>query len=302
MWLKRFMKRVKLFVKLALSFGLVAFVLYQIDTKKLFEIIKEIDIFYFFLAFLAYNISKIISALRLNYYFKEIGIELDFFTGLKLYYMGMFYNLFLPGGIGGDGYKIYILKKRKKSTYKELVTVTLLDRVSGLVALLFLGALFFIFSSFAKVTALKIAAIAVLILSYPAFFAIYLKFFKKYAKYLKETVFLGFLVQLFQLLSAYFLLLSLPQNPPVIDFLALFFISSIIAVLPITFGGVGAREATFLYGLRFLGYDPSLGVAFSFLFFFINLLSGLIGIIFINISKEISQARHPARQNIEEAV
>lgn len=57
-----------------------------------------------------FNISKIISSIRLNRYFKDINLSLSQTYNLKLYYLGMFYNLFLPGGIGGDGYKIYIIK------------------------------------------------------------------------------------------------------------------------------------------------------------------------------------------------
>jgi len=37
----------------------------------------------------------------------------------------MFYNLFLPGGIGGDGYKIYLLNKLSNKSIKSLTTVTI---------------------------------------------------------------------------------------------------------------------------------------------------------------------------------
>jgi glycosyltransferase 2 family protein len=33
---------------------------------------------------------------------------------IQLYLLGIYYNLFLPGGIGGDGYKIYLLKQKIK--------------------------------------------------------------------------------------------------------------------------------------------------------------------------------------------
>ena len=69
---------------------------------------------------------------------------------------------------------------------------------------------------------------------------------------------------------------------PIIDVLVLFLISSIVAVLPITIGGVGVRELTFLYGFNYLGMSANSGVAFSFLFFIITMLSSLIGVLFIH--------------------
>ncbi len=54
---------------------------------------------------------------------------------LRLYYTGMFYNLFLPGGVGGDVYKVMVLKKRELSILSA-TKATLLDRVTGLLVLL----------------------------------------------------------------------------------------------------------------------------------------------------------------------
>ena len=42
-------------------------------------------------------------------FFKQEGVFISEKESLKLYYKGMFYNIMLPGGIGGDGYKGYYL-------------------------------------------------------------------------------------------------------------------------------------------------------------------------------------------------
>jgi uncharacterized membrane protein YbhN (UPF0104 family) len=93
---------------------------------------------------------------------------------------------------------------------------------------------------------------------------------------------LGLAVQFLQLLSAVALIFALPQELPIIELLVLFLISSIVSVLPITIGGVGVRELTFLYGLKFIGWNPDIGIAFSFLFFSITLLASLIGVLFLH--------------------
>lgn len=273
-------KKIKTVIKIIISFLLLFFVLSKIDIKQLLNILKEVNLFWLFFAFLFFNISKITAAVRLNYYFKEIGINLSFKTNLILYYVGMFYNLFLPGGIGGDGYKAYLLKKHFDKKLSLLIAALLFDRISGLVALILLACLLFVFSDYA-IYPLNILSIVVGLLVFVGFY-FFCRKFNKFALYLNKNMALALGVQLLQLLSAFFIILSLPQNVNIIDFLVLFLISSVVSILPITIGGVGIRELTFLYGLKFIHHDPSVGVAFSFLFFFVTMISSLTGIFFIH--------------------
>jgi len=276
-------KRLKTLLKILVSLALLGYVLAQIDTKQLFTILRSSDLFDLFLAFVFYNLSKIVASVRLNYYFKDLGIKLSEKKALILYYVGMFYNLFLPGGIGGDGYKIYLLQKRHSTGYKDLIAATLLDRLSGLAALLFLASLLVAWSSFGRLwPPLLYLAILGAIVVYPIFLWLHKRLFSKFTTYITTTTLLGLATQLLQLASAYFIVRALPAQVPLIDFLALFLISSVVAVLPLTIGGVGAREFTFLYGLQLIGHDPALGVAFSFLFFLITLISSALGIFFIH--------------------
>ncbi len=63
-------------------------------------IIVDVDIYYLLPAFILFNLSKIVGSIRLNRYFRAVGIELSELEALRLYYIGMFYNLFLPQGLG----------------------------------------------------------------------------------------------------------------------------------------------------------------------------------------------------------
>jgi len=276
---------VKVALKLLFSLALLYFIIQQIDLKRVFVTLKSVNLFYFTLAFVLYNLSKIISAIRLNYYFKEIDIDLPLWQNLRLYYVGMFYNLFLPGGIGGDGYKAYILKKHYEKKIAPILKALLFDRISGLIALLFLAATLFLFSDYAVVP-LNFLAAFVAVTIYPLFYAISKKK-ELFMRYFKETNTLGFLVQFVQLLSALALILALKQNLPIIEFLVLFLISSVVSVLPVTIGGVGVRELTFLYGLQFIGLSPDSGVAFSFLFFSVTLLASALGVLFLHNAKNL---------------
>ncbi len=279
-------KKIKTALKIVISITLIYLVLRNIDTSKLFETIKQSNIWWLFVAFIFFNLSKIVSAIRLNWYFKDCGVNLSTKTNLILYYIGMFYNLFLPGGIGGDGYKIYLLKKRFNTKVSKLLQATVLDRLSGLIALLFLAALLFIFSKYATLyPILKWLAVAVAIAIYPIFIYLHKRLFKGFLTYLSQTTLYGLLVQILQLITAIFIILALKDSVPIVEFLFLFLFSSVVAVLPLTIGGVGAREFTFLYGLKLLNLEPTSGVAFSFIFFLITFISSAIGALFLH--KEI---------------
>jgi len=190
----------------------------------------------------------------------------------------MFYNLFLPGGVGGDGYKIYLLKKSHNIKVSTLITATLLDRLSGLIPLLFFAGLLFISSDFYhKYIWLDWIAIIGTTTIFPIFYLINLWFFKGYIEIFFQTTLVGSGVQLLQLISAFFIVYAIGYNSDMLIFLTLFLISSVMAVLPISIGGVGVRELTFLYGLTLLEIDADGGVAFSLLFFLISALSSLLG-------------------------
>ena len=137
---KRYKKLLLTLVKLAVSIGLILFVFSKIDTQSTFSILKSISPTNLILGFLLVLLSKIIASYRLLSYFRVIKIPIQAQTNLQLYFLGMFYNLFLPGGIGGDAYKAYILKKHNpQSSSKKTIAVLVLDRISGLFALFTIG-------------------------------------------------------------------------------------------------------------------------------------------------------------------
>lgn len=68
----------------------------------------------------------------------HVQVRLTFWVTLRLSLIGLFFNLFVPGGVGGDLIKMVYLKKEAGSRYPQAILTVLLDRVIGLVGLLFL--------------------------------------------------------------------------------------------------------------------------------------------------------------------
>lgn len=273
---------IKSVIKVLLTLVALYVVFSKVDLTQVQNIIIDANLCYLLLALLFFNLSKVLSSIRLNIYFNYIAVKISELYALKLYYIGMFYNLFLPGGIGGDGYKIYLLKKSHEVKVRQLINVTLLDRLSGLIPLLFFAGVLFIFSAFYQhypwLDALVIMGV---LLVFPLFYLLNLLLFKNYISLFFKTTLIGSMVQLLQLIAAFFIVYAIGYEKSLVIFLTLFLLSSVIAVLPISIGGIGVRELTFVYGLTLLGLEASGGVAFSLLFFLITACSSLLGI-FLN--------------------
>ncbi len=275
------MKKIKLLIKILF----ILFAFYWIFHKIPLNEFKNITIknpLFLILAFLFYNLSQIISTKRVDTYLKNINIKLKFKSQLILYYLGMFYNTILPGGIGGDAYKAFKYQKEFKTGYKKIVKALLIDRLSGLFAIfLLLGILSFF-------TSIKYALFLTLLLITPfIFYFVHKVFFIEFKTSFLKSFFYSLIIQTLQLITFISILLSLGINYKLIDLSILFFISSIISVIPISVGGIGLRELTFLYGSEFIHINPAPVIMAGFLFFVVNLLSSLIGGIFILKEKNV---------------
>ncbi len=275
-------KRLFLAFKIALAAFAIYFVVNSIDLEKTKELIVNANFGWLFIALIVFNLSKILGAFRLNYFFKSLGLDLDSLYNLKLYYVGMLYNQFLPGGIGGDGYKVYLLNKQFKTPVKGLVTATLLDRGSGGIALGFLMLIFAgIGTGYDVIGNFKYLIWPGAVLAFPAYYALVHFVFPTYKDYRAITSIQAIGVQALQVVASYFILLALGVDAGFVDYFTLFLLSSIAALLPISMpGGIGMREYVMLMGAPVLFLDQNTAVALTGLFYLISLFSAAFGIAF----------------------
>jgi uncharacterized membrane protein YbhN (UPF0104 family) len=268
-------KYVKTAIKIILSLGILGFVLYKIDLQQLADVFKRTNFFYLFVALLFFALSKFISAFRLNRFLTSVGINISDKFNIKLYLLGMFYNLFLPGGIGGDGYKIYLLNKRSDIKAKKIFWAILLDRVMGLLALFCLAAGLAIFIPIPEVY--KYYVWILIPLGIVAYFIFIRYWFSYFQPIFFKTLGQSFLVQLSQVASAIFILMSIQTFDNTSGYIFVFLVSSIVAAMPITIGGIGSREITFLLGAEIMHLNISNSIALSLLFYIITAVVSLVG-------------------------
>lgn len=276
---RRFGKPLRLLMQLLVSAGLIAFVLHHLDIDRMKSLLRPDGTPWLLGALLLFNLSKIAGASRLNLYQRHVAILLSERENLRLYYAGMFLNLFLPGGIGGDGYKIMVLHRRQAAPVRRLLWIMLFDRVIGLLALLFL------FCLFLPLIELPLAGSKLILMSSACAAAIAAVGMWAHHRLLKmrgivsaNAIVLGLAVQLLQL-ACMAMLLAYVRAPlahwPA--YLAVFLASSVLAVLPFSFGGLGMRELTAFYGLQYLQLEPAYGVLAASGFFLVTVVSSLPG-------------------------
>lgn len=87
-------------------------------------------------AMLLFFIATVFQAWRLQILINAQHLNLSFVASIRLTFIGLFFNTYLPGATGGDLVKIYYASKGNPGNRTEVITILLLDRFIGLFSLL----------------------------------------------------------------------------------------------------------------------------------------------------------------------
>ena len=258
----------------------IAFVLHTVGLKEIGALLWKVRPGWLLAALVAFVLSKWVAAERLNRHFARRGLVLSPTLNLRLYLAGMFYNLFLPGGIGGDGFKLLWLNRRYPTGFRTLGGAMLWDRLSGITVLVFISILgIWALSSPGAQMTLLLPVLAAL--TFPAYYLAQRMIVRDLSGVFFPVTAISFLSQGLILLCVWLLILSL--GVAWADhgaYLIIFLVAAIIANIPISLGGLGPREMVSLMGANRLELLPDTAVALSLLFYFLTLLVSFIGIFF----------------------
>jgi len=272
-------KSVKFFAKLAITLGALYIVFTKIDAAALGELMVKANGTLLFVSFIFFFLAKIIEAFRSNFFFRNIGLSISEKANTKLYMLGMFYNLFFPGGIGGDSYRAYWIKKRYKIQLRILIGAFLINRINGLMALV---SLLIISTLFISIEIPKEYLLTGLIpIAYLVYFGVLKKYLAHYVKTILPTSLLSFVIQMLQVFSAHLVLSSLGVSGPFGDYWFIYLLSGLAFIVPITVGGIGSREVVFLYGANLLNIDLNICIALSLLIYCMRAVASLAGAYFL---------------------
>ena len=281
---KRAWNIIKLFLKLAVT-GLTLWIVYtKVDLTALSRIWNNAIVWLFAPALFFFALSQFISSFRLLNYFRNIQLPIPVKNNIILYVQGMFYNIFLPGGIGGDGYKILTLRKQYNTPSKQIFSAVFFDRVSGLWALCFLIVSLSLFVPlFNHYTWLIVSGFAAGSIIY--YFVIRF-FFRTHSTRFFKTHFLALLVQSCQIICVAFILKALGCHEFYFAYFTIFHLSSLATLFFFIFGGLGAREIVIVWAAPILLLNNDMAVSLSLCFYFISAILSLMGIFVVFYSQK----------------
>ncbi len=287
--MKKKIKKISLgLLKTAFAFAALAYVLHKADINEIKGNILHSDPVYLLLAFVCLNIATFLGSLRLKVYFAEEKMNLPESYAIIIYYIGLFFNTVLPGGIGGDGYITLHLRHKYGFPALKIIRILLSTRANGL---FFLNLFFFAFvwySDFAAVLPhVKLAVAVLFVLQMPVYFiAARLILKEKFSTFLKAGL-LSLTSQIFSIATAYYAFKACGVADGYLDYLALYMAAAIVAVLPITPGGVGLRELILFKGSEMVGLDTHLAVAGSLTYFAVYFATSLTGLALYLLSNKL---------------
>ncbi len=293
----------KLSLKIAVSLLLLIYLVNTIDFSKSLDLVLSSNTFYFSLSILLIILNYVFSSLRWKYLIlSEKKISLIYL--IKLYFIGSFFNNFLPTSIGGDAYKIVKLGDKINSR-TDAFTATFLERFLGMVALL--GISLFGVLSFSNSNYLNfifgfvgvLIAFLLFLVFYPKF-RFDLKFFNKifiildkihssFMRYKKHPllIFYSFissvLVQVLSVLSQFVLFLAVNVSLPVAYSFFAFPIIFLSGYAIPSLNGLGSQDVLYQNFFLFINVNKEAIIASSLLYhlarFIVSLIGGLIYLI-----------------------
>jgi uncharacterized protein (TIRG00374 family) len=318
-------------LKIAVSVGLFAYIFHKVDARHLWEIMRNARFSSLAGAIILYLVIQTFSAYRWRLVLQPLGMKVPFQRLLAYYFVGMYSNLFLPSAIGGDVVKIYFLNKETRRL-SGATTSVFIDRDLGLAALLIVAT---VVSSIAGTTfnGVPIAPVFVLIslgfvaanlvifykptyrLLHKALSLMRMKRADEKVERLFESVnsyrgayrvlFAGLAISIvIQLGTVLVNLLNgsaigLQTSGGATDYLVFIPAIMLVIMIPLSIGGLGWRELSFIALFKSVGATEAQAVTLALLWFAVQVVTSLPGGV-IYLVEEL-RTRHRASEQANES-
>jgi len=297
-------------LRIIISAGLIVYLITTQfkDFKTIASTLKDISITLILLSFSTHIYGIWITAYRWQTLLKTQNIKLSILSLSSSTLIGQFFNNFLPTSIGGDVYRAYDVTKKTAFPMSSSVSVLVVERLSGIIAsaVFATAALFLGFTTIGG-KSIIIPILIFLVISVIIFFLILnpnilgirklakkIKFlekilkklknvydtflsFKKYKWVLVKVLFYSLTLQFAVIVNYWLASRSLGINLDLTAFIFIVPVVSIIAMLPVSLGGIGVREGSLVFIMVSLGAQNAKAAMCSLLLFAMLLIMGIIG-------------------------
>ncbi len=122
-------------LRVAVSVALLAWLAWRTDWQQIGQAFAALRVSLWLAAVVLYFLTQVLSALRWQLLAEPLGFARPLPQFISFYFIGMFFNLFLPTSVGGDVVRAWYLDDRSGQRLPAFLSV-FIDRFSGLLILL----------------------------------------------------------------------------------------------------------------------------------------------------------------------
>jgi len=122
---------VRIAVQLVVSGGVIAFLLWQLDLRRTFELVGESDVRYVVAALGIFLATTWVMAWRWGVLLAAKGIHEPFGWLVRMYFVGYAAGQVLPTAVGGDAVRIIEHARRRPAAKADAAAAVLMERVLG---------------------------------------------------------------------------------------------------------------------------------------------------------------------------
>jgi len=317
-------------LKILLSVLLFAYVIAKVSPRHVWSTMRDANPGYLCLAAALFLFSGLVGSWLWGRLLRAQGVSIPYAKAASYYFVGLFFNNFLPSNVGGDITRISDASKHA-DRMSSVFSATLMERLIGVVAIGFLA----VVASFAALSRLHLVAVAwttlaVFLLAVALFLSIFhrgaLEFlerpfraigavrieralarmlddlhgFRTEKRALLEAFAASTVVQISRIYVHYLVGLALGVEISLSYYFLFVPVLAALVSLPISLNGIGVREgaAVVLFGLAGLTKEQSFAI--PFLTYVIAVAISLLGgLIFISRTPRRALGRHLERRRME---
>lgn len=299
-------KRISFFLRVAVSLGLIVFMISKLDVGSMMRFLRRADPFFVFWTLVAVLTDRALMAFRWMKLVQALGVHASRAKLVKIFFLSTFFGSFLPSGVGGEAVRAASFSKLTSRGIEGVASVVM-DRLIGFLSMLLTGLLsltifYRVYPHPALLYVVLVGSVILtaglgLALAQPVHRALLERFrggttrlaewtrktIEAMARYREKLGTLGFVlgmsigVQLLRVLQAWLLSESMGLGTPGIYFFCFVPPILIITMLPISVGGWGTANLAYVALFSSVGMDPDGAFVLSVLILALGVVGNLPG-------------------------
>jgi uncharacterized protein (TIRG00374 family) len=306
-------KKLFLPIKVVISVGLMAFIFMKIDLAGLHKHFATLNFWWLGLMILLPHFGILVSSIKWQWLLNVLDINEKLGSLFRFYFIGTFFNNFLPGVYGGDFYRILKLAGERDNDLSSVTAATFAERLIGMAGLITFVCLILFYQRVhdvlpsITVLAFFVSAgylvVCILVFQRKPIKAVYDLDRYRPVRYIadflrnshsklvllrieKKPLIISYLLSILFYFLAVLTRYSAAKSLGIyIEFKTVMIVVTLVllvGLLPVTINGLGLNEASYVFFFSLFGMDVSVAFSIALLLRSRILLTGILGgLIFI---------------------